>query len=112
MKKLLPPSPARIAAPLAFAQTVRRVKSKGQLRTEGVTVTGTIIKMTTEEGVGRQLSARQNSRRSRGPLKSGQLCSQWAGSRCEQEGRSHPNRDQTRRSRACLLRKHRRFAYG
>ena len=30
----------------------------------------------------------------------------------EQGGRSHPNRDQTRCSRACLLRKHGRFTRG
>src|SRR5262249_34834967 len=40
------------------------------------------------------------------------LCSQRAWARCEQGGRSDPNRDQTRHPRAHLLRRHGRFAHG
>src|SRR5215813_7274884 len=38
-----------LAAPLAFAQTDSKSKKQGASTTEGVTVTGTIVKMTTEE---------------------------------------------------------------
>src|SRR5258708_29949701 len=37
-------------APLAFAQTGSKGKKQGTSTTEAVTVTGTILKMTTEEG--------------------------------------------------------------
>ena len=39
-----------LAAPLAFAQTDSKGKKQGTSTTEGVTVTGTVIKMTTAEG--------------------------------------------------------------
>ena len=39
-----------LIAPLAFAQTGSKGKKQGTSSTEGVTVTGTILKMTTEEG--------------------------------------------------------------
>jgi hypothetical protein len=39
-----------LLAPLAFAQTGSKGKKQGTSSTEGVTVTGTILKMTTEEG--------------------------------------------------------------
>jgi hypothetical protein len=39
-----------LLAPLAFAQTGSKGKKQGTSGTEGVTVTGTILKMTTEEG--------------------------------------------------------------
>jgi hypothetical protein len=39
-----------LLAPLAFAQTGSKGKKQGTSSTEGVTVTGTVLKMTTEEG--------------------------------------------------------------
>lgn len=39
-----------LLAPLAFAQTGSKGKKQGTTSTEGITVTGTILKMTTEEG--------------------------------------------------------------
>jgi hypothetical protein len=39
-----------LLTPLAFAQTGSKGKKQGTSSTEGVTVTGTILKMTTEEG--------------------------------------------------------------
>jgi hypothetical protein len=39
-----------LLAPLAFAQTGSKGKKEGTSTTEAVTVTGTILKMTTEEG--------------------------------------------------------------
>jgi hypothetical protein len=39
-----------LLAPLAFAQTASKGKKQGATSSEGVTVTGTLIKMTTEEG--------------------------------------------------------------
>jgi hypothetical protein len=39
-----------LLAPLAFAQPESKGKGQGANTTEGVTVTGTIIKMTSEEG--------------------------------------------------------------
>jgi hypothetical protein len=39
-----------LIAPLAFAQTGSKGKKQGTSTTEAVTVTGTILKMTTEEG--------------------------------------------------------------
>jgi hypothetical protein len=39
-----------LLAPLAFAQTGSKGKKQGTSNTEGVTVTGTILKITTEEG--------------------------------------------------------------
>ena len=39
-----------LLVPLAFAQTGSKGKKQGTSSTEGVTVTGTILKMTTEEG--------------------------------------------------------------
>ena len=39
-----------LLAPLAYAQTGSKGKKQGTSSTEGVTVTGTILKMTTEEG--------------------------------------------------------------
>src|SRR5512133_314009 len=39
-----------LLAPLAFAQPESKSKGQGATTTEAVTVTGTIIKMTTEEG--------------------------------------------------------------
>jgi hypothetical protein len=39
-----------LLAPLAFAQTGSKGKKQGTSTTEAVTVTGTILKMTTEEG--------------------------------------------------------------
>src|SRR6266516_2245140 len=102
-----------LVAPVAFAQTRSTHERQATTTTEAITVTGTVIKMTTEEGVGHQISAGQNSRCSPGPLQySGQLCSPRAWSRCEQERRSDPNRDQARQPCACLLRKHGRSAYG
>jgi hypothetical protein len=102
-----------LLAPLAFAQTGSKGTKQATATAEPITVTGTFIKMTTEEGAARQLSAGQNASCSRGPFEySGQLCSQGAWSRCEQERRSDPNRDQTWHSRACLLHKHGRFACG
>ena len=39
-----------LLAPLAFAQTGSKGKKQGTTSTEAITVTGTILKMTTEEG--------------------------------------------------------------
>ena len=39
-----------LLAPLAFAQTGSKGKKQGTTSTEEITVTGTILKMTTEEG--------------------------------------------------------------
>jgi hypothetical protein len=39
-----------LLAPLAFAQAGSKGKKQGTSSTEGVTVTGTVLKMTTEEG--------------------------------------------------------------
>jgi hypothetical protein len=39
-----------LVAPLAFAQTGSKGKKQGATTTEGVTVTGTVLKMTTQEG--------------------------------------------------------------
>jgi len=39
-----------LVAPLAFAQTDSKGKKQGTTTTEGVTVTGTVLKVTTQEG--------------------------------------------------------------
>ena len=39
-----------LVAPLAFAQPDAKGKKQGSTTTEGVTVTGTVLKMTTQEG--------------------------------------------------------------
>jgi hypothetical protein len=39
-----------LTAPLAFAQTGSKAKKQGTTTTEAVTVTGTILKMTSQEG--------------------------------------------------------------
>ena len=39
-----------LVAPLAFAQPDSKGKKQGSTTTEGVTVTGTVLKMTTQEG--------------------------------------------------------------
>ena len=99
-----------LLAQLAFAQPSST--NKKQTTTEPVTVTGAIIKMTTEEGAAasyqpiRTLVIREDNSNERGAL-----CSQRTWTRCEQRRPSHPNCDQTRRPRACLLRKHQRSAY-
>ena len=39
-----------LVAPLAFAQTDSKGKKQGSTTTDGVTVTGTVLKLTTQEG--------------------------------------------------------------
>jgi hypothetical protein len=109
MKKTIVTVASTLIALLAFAQP----GSKGtKTATEPITVTGTIIPSAIEEGAAasyqpvKTLVVRADGSNSPG------LCSQRAWSRCEQAGRSHPDRDQTWHSSACLLRKHGRFAYG
>ena len=56
-----------LIAPMAFAQTRSTHKKQTNAATEQpITVTGTIIKMTSEEGSADQLPAGQDSRCSRG----------------------------------------------
>ena len=112
MKKIIVALAFALIAPLAFAQTGSKAKGQEATTAETVTVTGTIVKMTTEEGAAasyqptKTLVVREDSSMLRALMFSG------AWSRCGQGGQSHPNRDQTRRSCACLLHKRRRFAYG
>jgi hypothetical protein len=50
MKKTIVTLACAVLAPLAFAQTGSKGTKQGTTTTEPITVTGTIIKMTTEEG--------------------------------------------------------------
>ena len=99
-----------LLAPLAFAQPESKSKGQGPTTAEEITVTGTIIKMTSEDGSAanyqpaKTLVVRED--RFNTP---GSYVLNGPRSRREQEGRSHPNRDQTRHSCAYLLRKRRRF---
>src|SRR5438477_4737497 len=111
MKRTIVTLVVMLIAPLAFAQTSSTHKRQATT-TEPITVTGTIIP-TPEEGSCCRLSACQNARCPRGQIESSRaLCSQRTWSRCGQVRKSRPNRDQTWHSRACLLHKHWRFAYG
>ena len=68
MKKLIVTLGCVVIAPLAFAQPSSTDKKQGTTTTEPIKVTGTIIRTTTEEGAGGELSAGQNARCSRGPF--------------------------------------------
>jgi uncharacterized membrane protein len=99
-----------LIAPLAFAQTSS--KHKRQTATEPVTVTGAIITTTTEEGAAaRYQPVKTLVVREDGSNNSGRYVLNGP-SRRKQGGRNRPDRDQTWRSRPCLLRKHGRFARG
>ena len=50
MKKTIVTLVCLLIAPLAFAQTSSKGKRHGLTTTEPITVTGTVVKMTTEEG--------------------------------------------------------------
>ena len=50
MKKIIVTLVCLLIAPLAFAQTSSKAKRHGRTTTEPITVTGTIITTTTEEG--------------------------------------------------------------
>ena len=111
MKKMIITVACTLIALLAFAQP----GSKGTKTTTEptITVTGTIIPSAIEEGAtasyqpAKTLVVRED--RSNNP---GRYVLNERGSRCEQNRRSHPNRDQTWHSGTFLLRKHGRFAYG
>ena len=104
MKKIIVTVACTLIALLAFAQP----GSKGtRATTEPITVTGTIIPSAIEEGAAASYQpAKTLVVREDGSNNPGSLCSQRTWSRCKQGGRNHTNRDQTWRSRACLLRKH------
>ncbi len=82
MKKTIVTLACALIAPLAFAQTSSKGTRQGTTTAETITITGTMVTETSEEGAAASYQ------------------------------RSRPNRDQSRRSRARLLRKHRRFACG
>ena len=99
-----------LIAPMAFAQTHSKRENHTTSATEQpITVTGTTI-ITSEGGSAAIYQPFKTLVVNKGY--SGQVCSQRARSRCEREGRSDPNRDQTRHPRACLLRKHGRVTDG
>ena len=109
MKKIIVTVACTLIALLAFAQP----GSKGtKVTTEPITVTGTVIPSAIEEGAAASYQpAKTLVVRADGSNNPGRYVLNRAWSRCEQTRRSHPDRDQTRRSSACLLRKHGRFAY-
>ena len=102
-----------LLAPLAFAQPESKGKEQGASTTEEITVTGTIIKMTSEEGSAanyqpaKTLVVRED--RSNTP---GSYVLNGRGHVVNKKGEVDPNRDQTRHSGAYLLRKCRRFTHG
>jgi hypothetical protein len=106
MKRTIVTLACLLTVPMAFAQT--HSKRESQTTTEQpITVTGKTI-MTSEGG----------SAASYQPFKTLVVNkdtpgrSQRTRSRFELQGRSDPDRDQTRCPRACLLCRHRRFTHG
>jgi hypothetical protein len=110
MKKTIIVLTCLLLALLVFAQP--NPTNKTQATAEPITVTGTVIKMTTEEGAAANYQPFKLSLCARTVRIPRAVMFPRAWSRCEQERRSDPNRDQTRHSRACLLRKRGRFACG
>ena len=97
MKKTIVTLVCLLIAPLAFAQTSSKGKRHGSTTTEPITVTGTIVTTTTEEGATAsyqpfktlvvRVDGSNNPRR---------YVLEGTGHVVNKAGRSRPNRDQTR----------------
>jgi hypothetical protein len=93
MKKIIVTLACALIAPLAFAQTSSKGTRQGTTTAESITVTGTIITTTTEEGTAasyqpiKTLVVRDCARKSKNR------------SACKISGWRRPNRQSTRRQR-------------